>query len=567
MVQSGSQQASRSHVVDITPSVKSTSNPERRQKQIPQTGKSQAPPPPRTMSKAEASRKRTFAEIVDLTEDLSDYEMAWDLRDESPHISLDRTPSKKISQGLQRDGVPNGQQQSPGVAPFGIPPGEQITENPSTSTPRATTAMKSLPPGTKLVRSFRREDARRRSTYDSRTIARDVLIASGRHPTMAGLNQHLDILKKSFAEVSNTSDLTTFRWDIVDPGGSIPGTAKVIAADARSLPSESTRLPVENSSAAIASQSKTSRSVPARKASRSTNAVNGTGAAKAANPGGASALAQGESRGDLYLLPKREAESHTFVASKENVKASLTLSQKRPHEPQPKNDSRLLTSARPVQKKPRFFSTFASNSTTKMIPFLLSNSTNTIRSAHTSSVNALQVPSQRFPKNSPTRTMGLQPPKPASLNPPTKLVRNLAVVIDPGAFRRSASLLAEDSTDIHREALGPSPSPDTWGKIPMPVYRCRWQQCQAELHNVDVLRKHVMRVHGHQAVRRRFLCLWSGCSRILEATEENDTALRQPVALINLADWMEHVDKRHIEDYAWKYGDGPFAGRQGQLHS
>ena len=59
--------------------------------------------------------------------------------------------------------------------------------------------------------------ALRRMSYNPNTIARDVLISKGLHPTERPLNDHLAQFRKTFACVTHKSDLSTFRWDIVDP--------------------------------------------------------------------------------------------------------------------------------------------------------------------------------------------------------------------------------------------------------------------------------------------------------------------------------------------------------------
>ena len=64
---------------------------------------------------------------------------------------------------------------------------------------------------------FRRRDALRRTKYNPETIARDVLLATGSHPSMDPLNAHLDILQKNFRNVKPESNMSTFRWDLVDP--------------------------------------------------------------------------------------------------------------------------------------------------------------------------------------------------------------------------------------------------------------------------------------------------------------------------------------------------------------
>lgn len=60
--------------------------------------------------------------------------------------------------------------------------------------------------------------ALRHSTYDSDSIARSILIAAAKHPTEAPLNHHVDALRNKFVYVNSRSDLSTFRWELVDPG-------------------------------------------------------------------------------------------------------------------------------------------------------------------------------------------------------------------------------------------------------------------------------------------------------------------------------------------------------------
>jgi hypothetical protein len=62
-------------------------------------------------------------------------------------------------------------------------------------------------------------EALNRSYYNPKTIARDILIAAGRHPDERPLNHHLLKLQEIFSSVGQKSDLSTFRWDLVDPGG------------------------------------------------------------------------------------------------------------------------------------------------------------------------------------------------------------------------------------------------------------------------------------------------------------------------------------------------------------
>ncbi|KAK6350506.1 hypothetical protein TWF718_003697 [Orbilia javanica] len=66
--------------------------------------------------------------------------------------------------------------------------------------------------------SWNKKNALRRNTYDSRTIVRDVLLATGRHPQYEGLNSGLAILKRLHPDVfDNSTDLAAIPWDIYDP--------------------------------------------------------------------------------------------------------------------------------------------------------------------------------------------------------------------------------------------------------------------------------------------------------------------------------------------------------------
>lgn len=68
-----------------------------------------------------------------------------------------------------------------------------------------------------LVQPLDTKDAAIKDSYDATTIARDVLIAANQHPTENGLNRHLMVLRKNIAVVNFSSDLETFRWDVIDP--------------------------------------------------------------------------------------------------------------------------------------------------------------------------------------------------------------------------------------------------------------------------------------------------------------------------------------------------------------
>ena len=70
-----------------------------------------------------------------------------------------------------------------------------------------------------VVKAIKEKHALRRSKYDVKTIARDILICKGIHPWEKPLNYHLAPLIRNFSHVIQNSDLSTFNWSLVDPGG------------------------------------------------------------------------------------------------------------------------------------------------------------------------------------------------------------------------------------------------------------------------------------------------------------------------------------------------------------
>lgn len=89
------------------------------------------------------------------------------------------------------------------------------------------------------------------------------------------------------------------------------------------------------------------------------------------------------------------------------------------------------------------------------------------------------------------------------------------------------------------------------------VYKCQWKNCPAELHNLETLKKHVLK-HGDQYVAEGgpFPCLWKGCGSISEDAEDDEDTKHQPLEFRSHEIWAKHI-QRHIIDDAWRLGDGP----------
>ncbi|KAF2842305.1 hypothetical protein M501DRAFT_1013657 [Patellaria atrata CBS 101060] len=192
-------------------------------------------------SKEKAARKRTFNDIVDLTA-LSDEEEPEPKR---PFLGPSETPVVIANAHLQQNSTPHylpfpvmqDHFLNPSSAFVQYPP--QLHRQTPVPLPSTYLTMPATTPITPdrfenvtLAQQIDRKLALRRSTYNPKTIARDVLLATGRHPEMRPLNGHLENLKESFRQVDYRSDLSTFRWDLVDPGDPPPPDPADVVDDA-----------------------------------------------------------------------------------------------------------------------------------------------------------------------------------------------------------------------------------------------------------------------------------------------------------------------------------------------
>jgi len=99
------------------------------------------------------------------------------------------------------------------------------------------------------------------------------------------------------------------------------------------------------------------------------------------------------------------------------------------------------------------------------------------------------------------------------------------------------------------------------------VYKCQWEGCKAELHNLDTLKKHIVRIHGYPAEDGEYECHWQPCDGVVDATGAVGAKGKQRVTDVasfpDIEAWMGHVDKQHLHPVAWELGDGPRGGVSG----
>lgn len=92
------------------------------------------------------------------------------------------------------------------------------------------------------------------------------------------------------------------------------------------------------------------------------------------------------------------------------------------------------------------------------------------------------------------------------------------------------------------------------------VYKCLWKKCPYELHNLENLRKHVHK-HREEFHAKPLLCLWADCPR---AVWTDEVEVLKPHEFKSEATWESHIDKKHVDRYAWEFGDGPSANTSGK---
>jgi hypothetical protein len=512
----------------------------------------QMSPPRQPANKEEAARKRGFADLVDLT--------AGDSDDDAPPVKImkptqvqrpnepfkhqplqqqqqpayqynPKPTNPKVSAGnfqskpFKTPGMPSTPQlfKQPNGSFGPAPPGPLALANASASgvsTPKPSHKKKGPSNeqlqherirGKMVVEPIMRDRVARRSTYDSRTIARDILLATGRHPDMRPLNSHMNVMQKLLGErggqldmSGNKSDLATIKWNILDPD------PPKKAAPANELPK-----------------------APALSVVRSTE-IDGEDADDEEN-------GMGHMQGAAHPVQSGAVRDKSGLNGNNANALALATDDK----PKPKRGR-----GRPPRSSLPNFNT--ENSPMSATP----HGTGTPRQA-----------TGRLESTSATAPAG----RPAALNAPAgmpigyaafnKLDENGNVIKTKGrpkGWRKS----------VHsREAQGLSPkkfqSSGTKAKTPAQrqlqlqepkyqIYKCRWTDCDAQLHSMDVLKKHVLKVHGKSDEQHQYPCLWRGCADKDEIFDDIPT-------------WLGHVDKEHLQPIAWKLGDGPRGGLSGKF--
>lgn len=600
-----------------------------------------AEPPP--LSKQQQARKRSFGEIVDLTAEMSSDEelkrqRAQELEkiEELKHMqqvkaameaAMTSKANAKASASPQDRNDPiwksKGIRLSPGA-------GAGLSSSAAASDDDAVSGLSrfkshSTPIGERLRKSRDvvkpmngRADALRRSTYNSKTIARDVLVAAGKHPTMSALNYHLDPLRSSFRHVDYGSDLGTFNWDLIDPGGppvkpriveqeQLPPQDDVNDADdeeveevdqsitqgSQSIQARRSRPAVTNLNSGVedvvmldAAPSRLIKGLFPAGPSPSPGRGRGRGRGRRPRPsrGGLSRAsfgdAAGRSPGQPQISPSQIPRDNdvSMLGAGMTWIAPMTSASYQPATP----------SATPVNRSQPQASSNPADSGKKRRGRPPKNRTPTTSLVTGDSTTPLSVPSRPLlaestaPATTPSPAAARSPAAAPSLSNENIPASNLAPsstmpesrVTGTPSFSRTATTPARPSGLRNQIITSPfavviQRSPNTNESTPRQAKTKQVKSSLAPLPKYQVYRCRWKdcegKLHNLETLRKHIRnhlsefdddlkCLWQDCGT---TNVGSSTGERQPLTFKSETAWERHMDGRHLDRYAWDLGDGP----------
>lgn len=383
-----------------------------------------------------------------------------------------------------------------------------------------------------VAQPLNRKHALRRSNYEVKTIARDILLATGKHPEMRPLNGHLEILKESFKKVDNTSDLSTLKWDLIDPGDppaeALKATLIEIEDDADDEEDEALNeqprprpppapkpMPLDSAKVTLASMSPYPIASPSIPSPGSLSTPKRRGRPPKQRFGAAGA---GDTRDARATPSPRERERAFSSTIGTPVKGSS---------PMPAGSDGLqpigYSAFRTVQLGPDG----------TPLPKKKGRPVGWRKSIHS--------------KEAQARAAGLSPQ-------PTSASR-------PSASRQSGLRTSLTSNGVVViSSRSPSAAPSRSGPASYSVFNCQWEGCAAQLHNMETLRKHVFKFHRSQNSHKRWPCFWNDCQ---ENERSIDPRTGKPNGFRDEEDFKDHVEFAHLGPKSWELGDGHVGGLSG----
>lgn len=452
-------------------------------------------------NKEEAARKRNISDLIDMTL-LSDDE------------DMGPPPKRLISDAMYSYGSPH-----PHIEDAMVVDSEPVVNNfPIASVPARIvpepTHQPVLPPPTPELRHVTvaepldKKNALRRNNYNPATIARDVLLACGRHPSERQLNQHLDVLRANLP-VGYESDLSTIKWDILDPGNPPPGYFK-----------DSVQALTEDADDEEDSDDEDKEARPRAQS----NAIGGEGGA----PARVQALP--EAINPFKQKKRGRPPRHSF-----------------PNDTAPVTPKRSPSAANMSASAPR--------------PSAASVGYSAFRSATEYGPGGQLLPKKRG------RPVGWRKAIHGSAAAVSKPAANGHTGPHNTHQPSQPSSLRHVNTGADEPIRIDSRSPSVANRVPRyQSYKCKWQNCTAELHNLNTLKNHVFKVHRKETLRNTLECLWGDCGKEVTNFDPN-TNIRiekhTPHSFDLESNWRGHIQQNHFDPLSWELGDGPASGLSG----
>ncbi|PSK59210.1 hypothetical protein B9Z65_3534 [Elsinoe australis] len=474
----------------------------------------------RPLTKEENARKRVFETLIDLNnnEDDSDNDMP-------------RPP--KIQNSGQYDHFPSTISPSP-ANQLGPPqlyepaPFQEHLKPHKQPNPRLAELKNRV-----LVQPLLRERAARRSTYDPRTIARDILLATGRHPEMRPLNGHLMSMQGLLSTHSlnvemHKYDLGTLRWDLIDPGDPLPD-------------SEDEKSDNEGSQADDESDS-FSTSALARPTVAPTRIDNedGTITVAVSQP---TLKGMGKIKKRRGRPPRQSAPGgmQTLSGGDNGNKSNNDGNNSNPTStPGPRKTT---TTGRPV-------------ATPGSAPQQSGNRSGTPSGTPTgyAAFRAQTLDANGNPVKKKGRPVGWR----KSIH--SKEAQGLLGQSGPSSQKAKSNVPSEmkrrGRPPLNKQTEQDEPPPEPKYN----VYKCHWQDCGAELHNLDTLRKHVIKIHGSSS-SKAVPCLWGTCGLDTGSTDAKGKGVAPGrYEFPDIHKWVDHIEHSHLLPLARSLGDGPRSG-------
>ncbi|KAJ6024015.1 hypothetical protein N7540_004812 [Penicillium herquei] len=312
-----------------------------------------------------------------------------------------------------------------------------------------------------LTQLLNPNDAEVKVTYDPTTIARDILIAAAKHPTEESLNYHLSTLQKNMWAMDMTADLTTIRWDLIDP---------IIPRDSPHHPPSRPPVPAFAPAPAPVPMQPINTSRPLSLKAPQVPNPQAHIQSFAFNPPPFETVPQTPPVISPYSPTSQPAARHPIPAPKPTPSYPVTPTTIQNTKP-PSSSKPSVISPAPNAK------VISSPPKPKVIP---------------------PSPKAKVPSQSP-RTQKFAQPQ-VVIHSPQKMP---AIKRRPGRPKKEDRVMEMDKVEIlvSLPDSGAGPTPD------FPIFPCGWEGCHGELHNLGLLQSHVLKIH----VPHNLVCGWKGC--------------------------------------------------------